>query len=150
EPSRFYPVNSLYMHKAFTLIELIIVITVIGILVAFAAPQFGVTRERTLDREARAAIALIQAAEKVYRMEEGPYYPWPSGSTTSIANINTNLRLSLPAGATHWKYTVDSTSNQVTAQRQGGKRTLKLKFNEDSITCTPGAGDPCVGFPAPI
>ncbi|MDD5059795.1 MAG: type II secretion system protein, partial [Candidatus Omnitrophica bacterium] len=32
------------MHKAFTLIELIIVITVIGILVAFAAPQFGVTR----------------------------------------------------------------------------------------------------------
>jgi len=139
------------MHKAFTLIELIIVITVIGILVAFAAPQFGVTRERTLDREARAAIALIQAAEKVYRMEEGPYYPSPSGSTTNIANINANLRLSLPAGSTQWTYTVDSTGvGEVRAARSGGRRVLRLRFNDDQITCTPGGGDPCVGYPANI
>jgi len=132
------------MFKGFTLIELIIVVVVIGILVAFASPQFAVTRERALDREARAAIALIQAAEKIYRMEEGLYYPSPSGTETSIPNINNLLRLDLPTDATGWVYSVNSSAQQATARRnKPGGRAYSIPFNSDTITCAGTASDPC-------
>jgi len=132
------------MNKGFSLIELIIVIVVIGILATFASPQFAVTKERALEREARAAIALIQAAEKIYRMEEGPYYPSPSGTVTSIPNINSFLRLDLPTNATGWVYSVNSSAQQATARRnKPGGRTYSIPFNSDTITCTGTASDPC-------
>ncbi|MDD5120852.1 MAG: type II secretion system protein [Candidatus Omnitrophica bacterium] len=127
------------MHKGFTLVELIIVITVIGILVAFASPQFAVTKERALDREAKATIALIQAAEKIYKMEEGPYYPSPAGSTSNIANINANLRLSLPVSSSAWTYTVNSAAQTATATRSG--RTWTATFTGGDPSCS-GAGCP--------
>ncbi len=133
------------MQKSFTLVELIIVVVIIGILVAFASPQFAVTKERALDKEAKAIISLIQAAEKIYKMEEGPYYPWPTGSTANITNINNFLRLSLPAPATpQWTYTVNSNTQRVTATRRGGRRSWVADFTTTlDPTCTPAGGDTC-------
>lgn len=121
----------------FTLLELIIVVVIVGILAAISLPKFGVTKERALDKEAKANLALIQAAEKIYRMEQGSYYP-SSGSTSSIADINTNLKVNLPTGVS-WAYTVYS--NQVTALR--GSRTWTLTYADTGgiATCT-GTGCP--------
>jgi prepilin-type N-terminal cleavage/methylation domain-containing protein len=128
--------------RSFTLTEVIIVVIVIGILVAFAMPQFRATKERSLDKEAKAAVALIQAAEKIYKMEEGPYYPWPAGSTSNITNINTWLKLSLPSSS-GWTYVVDSANQQATATRNiAGGRTFTISFTSDAITCTPNS-DTC-------
>ncbi|MDD5252851.1 MAG: prepilin-type N-terminal cleavage/methylation domain-containing protein [Candidatus Omnitrophota bacterium] len=124
------------MRKALTLIELLVVVVIIGILVALALPGFGVSKERALDKEARANLALIQAAEKIYRMESGFYYP-SSGSTSVIADINQDLRVNLPTGALSWTYSVDGDSEQATAGRKpSSSRVWTLTFTGDTPACT--------------
>lgn len=136
--------------KSLTLVEVIVVIIIIGILVALALPGFGVTKERALDKEAKANLRLIQAAQKIYRMETGFYFPRdaanPSGRTSSdVSEINTSLKVRLPAPpkTLSWNFMVDSVNQQIRATRnKTGGRYFVLPFGSDAITCTPNS-DTC-------
>lgn len=119
-----------------TLVELIVVIIIIGILVSLALPQFGVTKERTLDREAKASLALMRAAEKIYRMEIGYYYPY-SGSVSTVGAINTDLRLSLPDTASpNWSYSLTSPTGIGQATRLGRTWALDSAGTSEDPVCT--------------
>jgi len=150
--------------KSFTLIEIIIIVIIIAILAALALPGFDVTKERTLDKEAKANLLLIQAAEKIYKMEQNVYYP-DATATNVISDINANLKLSLPtvcppacqpdclsaclsANQVNWTYGLDNTvvaSEKGMATRVGaGGRTWMILFPPGSSeipTCT-GTGCP--------
>ncbi len=116
--------------------ELLVVIIIIGILAALALPGFGVTKERALDKEAKANLALIQAAEKIYRMESGFYYPYGT-STSSITSINQDLKVNLPTAALSWTYTVDGSGEDVTASRlPSASRVWTLTFSGSTPACT--------------
>lgn len=120
----------------FTLIELIVVVIIIGILVSFALPQFGVTKERTLDREAKANLALMRAAERIYRMEIGYYYP-NTGSVSNVGSINTDLRLSLPdTSSPNWSYSISSPTGIGAATRLGRTWTLDSAGSSEDPACT--------------
>lgn len=95
--------------KGFTLLELMIVIIIIGILAALAFPNFGPTKERTLEKESKVNLKLIHAAERIYRMENSFYYPYaPSGPVTAdLAGINNYLKLAIPV-SNNWNYKVVS------------------------------------------
>ncbi len=121
--------------RGYNLIEIIIVVIIIGILVTFAMPQFAKTRERAFDNEAKANLRLMQAAEKIYKMEIGGYY----GPSNVIAAINTNLKLSLPA-TSKWNYSV-AASGDASAVRTTGDRTWSLGIAADDPGCV-GAGCP--------
>ena len=127
----------------FTLLELIIVVVIVGILAAVSLPKFGVTKERALDKEAKANLALIQAAEKIYRMEGGTYYP--NDGTAGVTDINTNLRVSLPTSASSWWYY--AYGDKATAARSDNvwspSRTWTLTYTDTGgiATCT-GTGCP--------
>lgn len=96
------------MKDGFTLIEIIIVVIIIGILSTFGISQYIPVRERALGKEAIANLKLISAAEKIYRMETGEYYPLRT-TTDIIADINANLKLSLTG--TNWDYKIQAGSN---------------------------------------
>jgi prepilin-type N-terminal cleavage/methylation domain-containing protein len=119
--------------NSFTLIEIIVVVIIVGVLAALALPGFGTTKERVLDREAKATLSLLQAAEKIYKMENGAYY-----ASAVIVDINSNLKVSLPTGGVlNWAYEV--TSSQATATRSG--RVWTLTYAGSTAACT-GTGCP--------
>lgn len=120
---------------SFTLVELLITIVIIGILATLALPNFRRSREQVLGREAQANLKLIAAAERIYRMEYGTYWP-TSGDLGDIANINTNLKLLLGTAETNWDYTITTTglpnpSFTITAARQGAGGLLDCVYTFD-------------------
>jgi len=130
------------MKRAFTLVELIVVVIIIGILGSIALPQFLVTQERALDNEARSNLRLIRAAERQLRMETTNY-----SALANIAAINPALRLDIPVG--NWLYLTTATAGTACcaqATRNGGDgRTFRLRI-------AGGAGvdaDPVLGGTCP-
>jgi type IV pilus assembly protein PilA len=61
-------------QKGFTLIELMIVVGIIGILVAIAAPNFSRYQSKARQSEAKIALSAIYAAEKSFFSEYSAYH----------------------------------------------------------------------------
>jgi prepilin-type N-terminal cleavage/methylation domain-containing protein len=59
------------MKKAFTLVEILIVIVVLGILAAFLLPGYGNIRKRAEYREASGLLNLVRAGAKYYDLKYG-------------------------------------------------------------------------------
>lgn len=102
-------------EAAFTMIELIIVVVIIGIIASFAVPSYYNARIKVEDRNAQSMLMLIQQAERVYKLEiVGSYVP--CGST---ADCNSRLNLDIQGGT--WTYTVPSAAGTTfCAQATGG------------------------------
>jgi prepilin-type N-terminal cleavage/methylation domain-containing protein len=95
---------------AFTMLELMVVIVIIGILAAMSFTHFNAAKESAYDKEVMANLKLIASAEKIYRMETGAYFP-----TNSHSALNSELRLMLPNnGPRPWNYTVATNAANTT------------------------------------
>ena len=73
-------------ENAFTLVELIIVIVLIGILASIALVRYGPTIEASRRVEAFSVLAEITAAEKRYLMDNDAY----TGTITDLDTFNTD------------------------------------------------------------
>jgi type IV pilus assembly protein PilA len=133
------------MKEAFTIIELVVVVVVITVLISIAFPIYTTTKERAFDKEATANLKLIQAAQKIYRMEIGGYY-----SSTNIPDINSYLRLDISNSTTkNWIYNVtnETVDSKARAMRTDGSRVWNYSYVEsgepgcDNITG--GGGTKC-------
>jgi type IV pilus assembly protein PilA len=65
--------RSLRSEKAFTLIELMVVVGIIGILVAIAAPNFARYQSKARQSEAKIALAGVYTGEKAFYSEYNAY-----------------------------------------------------------------------------
>ena len=131
-------------NKGFTLTEIIIVILIIGVLVTLAVTQYASYKETTLDKEAKANLKLIIAAEKIYKMETSLYYASGTTQPDAITNINTNLRLLLStADNRNWDYLTTATAGTsccAQSTRNGGDaRTFRMRHSEND----PVSGSTC-------
>jgi len=70
------------MRKAFTLIELMVVVAIISILVTIAMPIYNKQILKGRADEAKSMIQAIAFAEERYRQEIGDYYPSNSSDET--------------------------------------------------------------------
>ena len=68
--------------KGFTLIELIIVVIIIGILAAIAAPMMAGNVRRARMTEAQAALGAIRTAERLYWVEKNLF----AGTVADLSN----------------------------------------------------------------
>lgn len=88
--------------------EIIVVIIIVGILATLSVTGYAPIKERAVGREAQSVLRLIAAAERIYRMERGSYYPFTAGTNvTNLGWINSNLSLSITAG--NWDYEIKGT-----------------------------------------
>ena len=130
--------------KSFTLIEILVVVVIIATLAALAWPNYLSIKEKTLNREAKASLALIRAAEKIYRLEQGFYYPYLA-STSNVSDVNSFLKLSLPDSASvSWSISLNSTAAPEfgTATRNGvgvDGRVWRHEFQNEDSTCSGGS-----------
>ena len=115
--------------EGFTLIELLIVIIIIGITATLALVNYGSYNENVLDKEAMASLRLIQAAEKIYRMENQSIYFPDTGEQTSWTTINANLKLDL--SALNWAFQADQNGcGQTTRTHNSITRNFRLQISE--------------------
>lgn len=129
--------------RGVTLMELIAVVVIIGIISVIAIPRYRTAKERTLGYEAKASLKLILAAEKIYRMESNKYYPSTASTVSSVASINTNLRLSLVDN--NWKYSIQGNNlgTGFTAQARRDSTGCTYQISNTSTTGEPTAGSGC-------
>lgn len=122
--------------KSFSIIELIVVTVIIGILATLSIAYFGPLKEKTLDREAQANLKLIQAAQKIYNLENYFYYPHSSYVLpVGTGDVNSSLRLDLPIGAKRsWDYTTKSTGCGKAIRTDPSARTWMLQVTDEDAT----------------
>lgn len=124
---------------ALTLIELILVIVAVITLALITIPNYTKAKDRAMQKEVISALRLIGAAERIYKVEKGHFYP-PSGTASGASAINTNLNLKL--GETNWSYTIDNgvtTPGVVTALATKGACTYLLSSSDFESNPTKGA-----------
>lgn len=135
--------------RAFTMIELIFVIVVLGILAGIALPKFGATREIADIAKGRADVATIRTAianERQTQVIKGntTYIDILSDNTTTLFKGNGTGRTLLSygitagAGSGHWQST-SGTAYTFTV----GSTTTPFTYNPNTgtFTCTSGSND---------
>jgi len=134
-----------YQKNAFTLIELLTIVMILGILFGFAVPAYLGTKTKLRDQEAKNALDLVQAAEKNYFVETQKYI-----TTVSTGNTNELLGVDLPPGG-FWEYTVtaDNTANPKTfcAQAANAANSWAWQINQTlsgAVDCNCAGGN-CTG-----
>jgi len=106
-------------RRGFTLIELVIVVLVLGIITAVAAPKMFDTATEARDNATRQSLGVLRGAIELYRARNGSY---PAASTLAT-DLQTFIQGSFPApqaGANKGSATVvASTQNPITTAEAG-------------------------------
>ncbi|MCD6218571.1 type II secretion system protein [bacterium] len=75
-------------QNGFTLVELLVVITIIGILIAIAVPNYSKIKNKARDTQVRAGISVIMNALENYQLNHDGLYP---GVALPITDIDINV-----------------------------------------------------------
>jgi len=110
-------------RQGFTIIEIIIVIIIVGIVAAFALPNFTASSEQARSLNAQNNLLAIFSAEKNYNNTHGNFI-----SLASLALINSTLSLNIQDDGIYAYScsTADPSLLSCTAQRSGGALTITV------------------------
>jgi len=126
------------INKAFTLVELGLVVIIVTVLATIALPRFTTALERGYEADAVNQLRSIHAAQRIYRSRAKTYWPNPAAGTQNVAAINTNLGLSVIENGFAITCTEGNTTFFCQAVRTtGGAYTVGV--DENSL----GANNPC-------
>jgi len=79
-------------RKAFTLIEFMIVVVVLGVIASFGIPNYNKSRARLNEKNAIYSLRIIASAMEMYRVRNNGNYPL-GADLDNVGEINTTLDL---------------------------------------------------------
>lgn len=100
----------------FTLLELMVVVIIVGVIAAFAIPNYNKSMQKAHERDMLAQLTSIHAANLLFRSYDGNY--WSTGGVNAdMAAINSALSINIIAnsGTTYNYNSADGTSFLATA-----------------------------------
>ncbi len=122
--------------EAFSLVEIVVVMIILGVLAAVAVPNYMVGLSRTYARDALDNLLAIQSAQSIYKQANGSYYS-DTDTNDHTSDINTGLQLNMsPTGAT--KYYCDAVP-ACYAERTGSVGAFKIELNLSLATVSVGS-----------
>lgn len=128
--------------KAFTLMEIMIVVIIMGVMVAFALPQYNKTVDRARLQDGVNQLTAIHSAMLIYRAQKGTIL---AGTNLTVTDLNEALGINIISNGLTYDYdALNVAAGDYQATAIWGGKTLTL--TEDPIsyptnpTCTPSAG----------
>ena len=125
--------------KAFTLVELIMVVTIIGMMAVFVIPNYNKSVAKAYEKAASNNLLIIYAAQQNESNNNNSY---KAGANVGV--INSNLGLSIIANNMDYVCTSPGNSFTCTAARDDGSFTLTITNASPTVCC--GAGT-CPSIP---
>ena len=98
--------------QAMTIMELMVVVIIVGIIAAFAIPNYTKANNRAEERQMIINLRSIITAEEIYKAQEGNY--WPAGAyavptgNQGMPQLNTDLKLNIVTSGTKYTYACNS------------------------------------------
>ena len=139
------------MRHAFTLVELIIVVIIIGILASIAIPQFSKTMERSRIAEASAVLGALRGAQLRYKLEYTNYATDPLKldidlpSYEGTSGAGKFFTYSVPSSVTLEGTTATTIGTAQRKASQYGQYILNIN-DQGRIYCADTTSDACAGF----
>jgi len=134
----------MYSKKAFTILEILIVVIVLGVLAALAIPRYIDIVEKNCSNEAMHIFTVIKKAQDVYYSQYGAYANsitvLENVSVPTIAGTDTYFYLSNLTGDTA-NYTVELTRTAKGTGAQAGK-TITMTYMHSTFATTFGGDYP--------
>ena len=132
-------------ENGFTVTEVIITVIILSAVMAFAIPRFQKSVERSYERDALTQLRTIHAANRVYKIQNGNYWP-PTTTAQDITAINDTLGINIIANGMTYTCRGDGGTGYVcTATRDAPAPSFTVELTEDPLekgqnpSCVSGA-----------
>lgn len=122
-------------HSAFTLTEVLTAIVIIAVLAGLAVPNFRSTIEQARSSEATTNLNVIRMGQRIFRLNNGRFWPVPDGRSNDIAAINAALNIELDTEFYN-DITVTSTGGGtgfIATARRGNPGDRRYTINQDGV-----------------
>ncbi len=115
-------------ESGFTLVETLVVVSIIGVLSAIAIPQYANYKQQALDSDARSCLHHLATALEGYYVATNDY------TAATIPDLEASYGFRPSSGVTATITTADTTHYIVTASAAGGSGTFTLDSTTGSMT----------------
>lgn len=134
-------------NNAFTLVELMIVVALIGIIAAFGIPNYSKSQQRVDEKAAENNLKVIASTMEMYKLRDGNLPPeYPLGSDMDdVDEINATLSLGVILQNMAYDCTGDGTIFTCTAVSTYGWELDVSETDGGDPRCSSGACPTCTG-----
>jgi len=130
-------VNKRDSLRAFTLVELFVVVVIISIIAAFAIPSFQKVARKNRERRAALHLRTIHGANEIYRAKSGgEYLP---GAGLNLGQINAGLSINIIDTEMTYSYTRSALVAYTATAAWAGGGAFTLRVNQNALS----GSNPC-------
>ena len=123
------------LKNAFTLVELMIVVVMLGMIAAFGIPNYRKSHDRVNEKTGNYNLNVIDSAMEIYRMRNAGYPDPPGGAALDFDDINTILNLGIIEQNMTYACIDDNDDTTFSCTAAEGGWTLRITDTDDGNVC---------------